>query len=196
MRTLTTALLAAAALSAVSTAYAAETIISDDFQNSSASGWTVGEKGQIGTSDFKGNVSLRLTAGASATKIISTQGYKDVSMSAAFAAIDLGTHGGCVLEASADGNNWIKIHRIGKAEADGVKLHAGSRDVPELDNLAKVTLRLANTDNDAEANCFADNIVVSGTSNGGPKAAQPVVSQSSSAAPAAGAVTWDPNSVK
>lgn len=199
MRILATTLLVAAALSATTAARAAETIVSDDFQNSSQSGWVAGEKGQIGTSAYGENVSLRLTAGASATKIIATQGYKDVSISGAFAAIDLGPHGGCLLEASADGSNWIKIHRIGKADADGVKLHAGSTDVHELDNLPKVTLRLVNTDNGADANCFADNITVTGTSNGQPKAANPVVSSSAPAqqtTTAPGSVVWDPNSVK
>lgn len=199
MRILATTLFAAAALSSAAAAHAAETIVSDDFQNSSPSGWVAGEKGQIGTSAYGDNVSLRMTAGASATKLISTQGYKDVAMSGAFAAIDLTTHGGCLLEASADGSNWIKVHRIGKADADGVKLHAGSKDVPELDNLPRITLRLANTDTAADANCFADNITVTGTSNGQPKAANPVVSSSGPTPPtstAPGSVTWDPNSVK
>jgi hypothetical protein len=180
---------------------AAETLMSNDFQNMGDGGWKqASDRGGVGTSDFKGNVSFRVTGGAAATNSVSTLGWKDVTISMAVAALDLGAHGGCFADASIDGGaNWIRVGRAGTASSNGVTLMKISNTLPELANQQKVTLRLSNS-GPAESNCWFDNYTVSATNDGsaGPRAA---VQQSASpgAVPAApaptGSIMWDPSSV-
>jgi hypothetical protein len=171
----------------MATAASADTLLLDDFQNLSQANWVAGGRGPIGTSEDDGNGSLRLTAGATATKVISTEGYKDVTIAVSFAGLDLGAHGGCFADVSTDdGASWTRVFRIGRGQDAGMKLYSGSLALVELDNKPKVTLRLTNSGS-GEANCWADNIQVTATSTGGPRAAE---------ASPPGSVVWDPNSVK
>jgi hypothetical protein len=93
MRYLRSLTLAAALTAATASA---DTLMLDDFENLGQANWVAGGRGAIGTSAYEGNGSLRLTAGATATKVISTEGYKDVTVAVSFAGLDLGAHGGCL----------------------------------------------------------------------------------------------------
>jgi hypothetical protein len=184
MKILGSLTLAAALMAATASA---DTLLFDDFQNLGQASWVAGGRGAVGTSEDGGNGALRLTAGATATKVVSTQGYKDVTVAVSFAALDLGPHGSCFADVSADeGATWTRIFRIGRGQDSGMRLYPGSQAVAELDNKPHVTLRLTNSGS-GEANCWADNIQVTATATGGPRAAE-------SSAP--GSVVWDPNSVK
>ncbi|HEY1708713.1 MAG TPA: hypothetical protein VGG10_10655 [Rhizomicrobium sp.] len=183
-----------AGLVAMPLAARADTIMLDDFQNYGQSNWVASGKGGVGTSAYKDNVSLRLTGGATATKTLSTEGYKDVSVTVSFAGLDLGKHGGCFADYSVDGGaNWSRISRLSDADADGVTMHKGTKAADDLANQPKLMLRLSNSGPD-DSNCWADDITVSGTATGAPRA--PATGSSTPAAPPpAGRVIWDPNSV-
>ncbi len=200
MKTLATA---AAFVFALAAPAAAETLMFNDFQNMGDAGWKqASDRGGVGTSDFKGNVSFRVTGGAAATNTVSTLGWKDVTIAMGVAAIDLGAHGGCFADASIDGGtSWIRVGRAGTPSSNGVTLMKISNTVSELANQQKVTLRLSNS-GPAESNCWFDNYTVSAANDGsaGPRAAvQQSPAAGTNVAPAApastGSIMWDPSSV-
>jgi hypothetical protein len=198
MKTLATA---TAILLALAAPAAAETLMLNDFQNMGDAGWKqVPGKGGVGTSEYQGNVSFRVTGGAAATNSVSTLGWKDVSISVGVAALELGAHGGCFADASIDGGtNWIRVGRAGSASSNGVTLMKISNTLSELANQQKVTLRLSNS-GPTESNCWFDNYTVSATNDGsaGPRAAvqQSVSAGAAPAAPApTGTIMWDPSAV-
>ncbi len=184
-----------AAALAMPAAAGAEALVSNDFQNYGNGGWD-GDPKRVGTSEYAGNVTLRFAPQGIATRTISTSGYAGVTVNLTFYALMLGPHGQCVAEASIDdGANWIRILRVSPGGDNGLKPNFVSKALPELDNQAKVILRLKNTSKDENANCWADNIQVTANATGGPRAAAPAqASAQTPAAPeAAGTVVWDPN---
>jgi CO/xanthine dehydrogenase Mo-binding subunit len=113
MKYLATAALAAALCAPQ--AASAENLVFYDFQNDMTGPWIAADSHYVGTSTYNGNISLKLTAGATATNTIATIGYQGISISASFAAYQMDTHGACFAEVSVDGGeSWIKILRVGR----------------------------------------------------------------------------------
>ncbi len=191
-----------AAMLAAPAAASADTLLFNNFQNYSNGGWVQGDRGAIGTSEYAGNVTLRLAALGSGTQALSTVGYTGVTVSLTFYALMLGAHGQCVAEASIDdGANWIRIFRVSRGGDNGTKPNPVNKAMPELDNQAKVIFRLKNTSQEEQANCWVDDISITATSNGGPHAPLPPAPTTASAGggtpapatPASGFISWDPN---
>ena len=137
----------------------AQTLFMEDFQDGDANGWRSGGDGTVQVTVYQGNYSLRLTKRASAIIALGVDGPAAVTISMAFAALDLEGRDACVAEASNDNAaSWIEINRVEDGGDDGFSLHVGERTMAAPAAGAPLMLRLrveGNGDNDT---CWADNI--------------------------------------
>lgn len=150
----------AAALAIFAGSAGAETLLNEDFQNGKADGWAA--SGDVRLSDYQGNISLKLTGRASASRMISTQGYKSIRVTISFAALSLRGVEACIGEVSGDDANWTQILRVGHGRDDGITLHSGTGTAPDLDDNPKVVIRLR-AQSPSGGTCWADNIKVTGS---------------------------------
>jgi hypothetical protein len=141
----------------------ADTIFSEDFQSGKSEGWLAMGKGDVRLSTYGTNVSLKLTAGASAVTVVSTAGFSRVRLSVSFAALSLSDDDACIADVSADaGRNWTVISRVGHGQDDGIAMHMGSAEAAVMDNQPKLVIRLRAAATNPHATCWADNILLSG----------------------------------
>ena len=140
----------------------ADTIYSEDFQSGKSEGWLAMGKGEVRLSTYGTNISLKLTAGATAVKAVSTVGFSRVRLSVAFAALSLSGDDACIVDVSADaGHNWTFVSRLGHGQDDGVTMHSGTAEAAIMDNQPKLVIRLRAVGTDPHATCWADNILLS-----------------------------------
>ncbi|MEO1038647.1 MAG: serine hydrolase domain-containing protein [Pseudomonadota bacterium] len=160
IRSLTAAVIGGLALAC--TAHA-EPIFSDDFQDGEAEGWGAGGSGDVRLTTYAGNVALRLSERATVFAAITTQGYRGVSVAAAFAADDLDRGEACVFEVSADdGASWLEVVRVEDGADDAVTLHRGSLTDAVLDDAARIILRGRAEGSAANDLCWLDDVTVTG----------------------------------
>lgn len=149
----------------------AETLLSADFQNGSSAGWVAMGQGEVGLSTYGTNVSLRIKSDGIALTALQTSGFRDVTVTLAFAASALGADGACIADASSDGGgHWSEVYRIGAGQDDGVTLHGGGQTLAAMADRVKVILRLRTVSTSKAATCWADNIKVVAQRAGGEEA--------------------------
>lgn len=140
-------------------AASAEELFLSDFQQGAAAPWRAAGNGDVRLTSFEGNVSMRLTAGASALVAVPVAGRRSLYINAKIAAEGLDNAAICAVEASRDeGKSWTMVSSVGKARADAVTLWAGGIALPDSD--ATLLLRLAARGK--QASCWFDDIAVTG----------------------------------
>ncbi len=145
----------------------AEPLLNEDFQDGNADGWAASGNGDVRLSDYQGNISLKLSGKASATRGLSTTGFTNVTVSFSFAALSLRGVEACIGEVSADsGTSWSEILRVGRGQDDGLTLHSATGTAPGLDDNAQILIRVR-AQSQGGGTCWADNIKVAGTSTKG-----------------------------
>lgn len=148
----------------------AEELLRSDFQQGRADPWGAAGSGDVRLSTYQGNVSMRITAGASAQATVPATGKRHLYVKARIAADALDDKATCIAEASRDkGHTWMPIFSIGRAHADAVTLWSGGQALPERDGNLLLRLSARGT----RATCWFDDIIVSGV----PKAETPVTRQ-------------------
>ncbi|QKS00460.1 beta-lactamase family protein [Sphingomonas sp. CL5.1] len=137
----------------------AEELFRSDFQHGTAAPWQASGRGDVRLTSFEGNVSMRLTAGASALAEMPVRGMRRLYVTVKIAGDGLDPQAACVAEASRDGGrSWAAIFAIDRKMADGVTLTAGGAALPDVDG--GLTLRLVARG--GRATCWFDDIAVSG----------------------------------
>lgn len=151
----------ATALAAATSAFAAP-IFMDDFQDGQADGWGAAGAGDVRLTTYQGNVSLRLTRQASATKAVSTRGFSQVSVAVSLAGLSLGADDACIAEASADnGVTWGEIISVPDGRDDGVSLVRGEIAPAGGDDNARLLVRFRALGG-PDTQCWGDAVVVTG----------------------------------
>lgn len=144
---------------AMPAAASAEELLRSDFQAGSADPWRAVGAGDVRLTSFEGNVSMRLTAGASAEVAVPAQDKRRLYVNVKIAAEGLGDDATCIAEASRDrGASWSPIFAVGKARADAVTLWQGGQALAEGEG--ELTLRLSAQG--TRAACWFDDVVVTG----------------------------------
>ena len=137
----------------------AQTLFVEDFQDGDANGWRAGGDGGVEVTSYQGNYALRLTKRATAIIGLGVEGPPEVTISMAFAALDLEGDDACVAEASSDnGSSWVEINRVEDGEDDGVTLHTGEAKIAAPEKGAPLIIRLRADGNGDNDSCWADNI--------------------------------------
>ena len=142
---------------------AAEELFRSDFQQGIAAPWRAAGAGDVRLTSYEGNVSMRLTAGASALVAVPVAGKRALYVQTKIAAEGLDDGAACAVEASRDeGQSWRRVHMIGKARADAVTLWPGGQALADGDDedAGGLLLRLSATG--ARATCWFDDIAVTG----------------------------------
>lgn len=139
----------------------AAVLFADDFQDGDHAAWSMSGVGDEADNYYLGNWSLRLDGLRQATVTVSTQGYRDVSLSMDVAALYLVYGDYCFAEYSVDGGvSWQTLVQVGYNGASGA-MHTGTV-ADGLDD--KPGLRLRFRAYTLYGNyCYADNVVLSGT---------------------------------
>lgn len=139
----------------------AQTFLDEGFQDGDAEGWqSDARKGQIGLTEYAGNISLKITRDAYAIRKLDDVSTPRVRISGVFAADNLEGDDACVLEASPDGANWFEIGRVEDGQDDSVTLHPVSR-VLEIEG-SQLYLGARIMGNSSNDTCWVDNISVVG----------------------------------
>jgi len=147
---------------ACATSAAAAPIFMDDFQDGQADGWGAAGAGDVRLTTYQGNVSLRFTRQASATAVVSTRGFSQVSVAASLAALSLGADDACIAEASADsGATWGEIISVRDGKDDGITLVRGELAPTGGDDNARLLVRFR-ARGGPDAQCWGDAVVVTG----------------------------------
>ena len=147
---------------ALATSALSAPIFVDDFQDGEADGWGAAGTGDVRLTTWQGNVSLRLTGGATAMTAVSTAGYGQVTVAASLAAQSLGRNYACVAEVSADrGATWQEIVSVRAGADDGVTLHRGELGVAGADDNPRLLLRFRAAGG-RDATCWGDGVTVTG----------------------------------
>ena len=142
-------------------AAAAEDLFHSDFQQGSADPWRAAGAGDVRLTSYEGNVSMRLTAGASALVMVPVEGKRALYVKAKIAAEGLDDAATCAVTASRDGGqSWQPVTSVGKARADAVTLWQGGQAL--ADGEGGLLLRLSAEG--ARATCWFDDITVTGVS--------------------------------
>lgn len=137
----------------------AEELLHSDFQQGAADPWRAVGAGDVRLTSFEGNVSMRLTAGASAEVAVPVDGKRRLYATVKIAADALGDDAACAAEASRDGGaTWAPILSVGKARADAVTLWPGGQALAEGDG----GLRLRLSARGKRATCWFDDVAVTG----------------------------------
>ncbi|HMN54485.1 MAG TPA: hypothetical protein PKC32_09885, partial [Sphingopyxis sp.] len=137
----------------------AEELLHSDFQQGAADPWRAVGAGDVRLTSFEGNVSMRLTAGASAEVAVPVDGKRRLYATVKIAADALGDDAACAAEASRDGGaTWAPILSVGKARADAVTLWPGGQALAEGDG----GLRLRLSARGKRATCWFDDVGVTG----------------------------------
>ena len=149
-----------------SSAAQGRTIFRDTFQNGKTTGWHALGRGDVRLTRYAGNVSLRLIGPSMAVRDVSTQGYRDVHVSFAFAALKLADGDSCRGMVSTDGGmTWQTLFKIGPGQDDGITMHTGGGRVMGIDD--NPTLQIGVRAQSQGGSCWADNITVTGQAVGG-----------------------------
>ncbi|NOX83573.1 MAG: beta-lactamase family protein [Alphaproteobacteria bacterium] len=90
---------------------------------------------------------------------LKVEGPPEVTVSMAFAALDLEGKDACIAEASNDnGANWIEFNRVEDGGDDGFTLHTGAQRIASPTKGASFIVRLRVAGNGDNDTCWADNI--------------------------------------
>ncbi|MGB7410472.1 MAG: hypothetical protein WA910_04965 [Sphingopyxis granuli] len=142
---------------------AAEELLRSDFQQGVADPWRAAGAGDVRLTSFEGNVSMRLTAGASALAAVPVEGRRRLYVNAKIAADALDDTAACVAEASRDdGATWTQILSVGKARADAVTLWPGGQALADGGEGLGGGLLLRLSAQGKRATCWFDDVVVTG----------------------------------
>ena len=134
-------------------------MLHSDFQQGAADPWRAVGAGDVRLTSFEGNVSMRLTAGASAEVAVPVDGKRRLYATVKIAADALGDDAACAAEASRDGGaTWAPILSVGKARADAVTLWPGGQALAEGDG----GLRLRLSARGKRATCWFDDVAGAG----------------------------------
>lgn len=145
--------------SALPGAASAEELFRSDFQQGVAAPWRAAGSGDVRLTSFQGNVSMRLSAGASALAAVNVEGRRSLYVNAKIAAEGLDDNALCSVQVSRDeGMSWITVSSVGAPRADAVTLWAGGIALADSD--ATLLLRLAVRGK--QATCWFDDIAVTG----------------------------------
>lgn len=156
-------ILAAVLTLAATAPAAAEEIFSDDFQDGDAEGWGGGGEGDVRLTRYEDNISMRLTDTAASFLAPTTEGYREVRISAAMAASGLSRGEACVFEATFDdGENWVDVVRVEDGQDDAVTLHPGAVSDDRFDDKPRIILRARAAGNSENDQCWLDNVRVTG----------------------------------
>lgn len=140
-------------------AASAEELFRSDFQQGAAAPWRAAGGGDVRLTSFEGNVSMRLTAGASALVAVPVEGRRSLYVNAKIAAEGLDDAAVCAVEVSRDeGKSWVAVSSVGKARADAVTLWSGGLALADSDD----TLLLRLAARGKKATCWFDDIRVAG----------------------------------
>lgn len=146
----------------LATSALSEPIFADDFQDGQAEGWGAAGAGDVRLTTYEGNVSLRLTGGASATASVSTVGYGSVIVAASLAAQSLGRNDACVGEVSTDrGATWREVVSVRAGADDAVTLHRGELALADGGDRSRLLLRFRAAGG-PRAMCWGDGVAVTG----------------------------------
>lgn len=151
----------AACVLAAPTLAAAQTFLDEGFQDGDADGWQSDpRKGQIGLTEYAGNISLKMTRDAYAVRKLENISTPRVRISAVFAADNLEGDDACILEASPDGVRWFEIGRVEDGQDDSLTLHpvAGVLDIEG----SQLYLGARITGSSSNDTCWVDNVSVVG----------------------------------
>lgn len=148
---------------AMPSAVSAEELLRSDFQQGSADPWRAAGAGDVRLTSFEGNVSMRLTAGASAEVAVPVEGKRHPYVTVKIAADALSDDAACVAEASRDGGaKWTPILSVDKARADAVTLWPGGQALAEGGEGLGGGLRLRLAARGKRATCWFDDVAVTG----------------------------------
>lgn len=154
------------AFALTSTSALADVLLSEDFEDGNANGWSLNGNIVVNGSQSIGQYALRHKASGTSTIGVSTAGYSDVSIVMNLAATSLENNEYCYAEVSANnGSSWSTVVQVSNGDDNGTFFY-GTADGAELDDNADVLLRFRATGGQAGDYCWGDNVTVSGTSGG------------------------------
>ncbi len=140
----------------------AEPILSVDFQSGHAEGWAP-SGGDVRLTTYAGNISMRLTQNAAVVTSLSTEAFSGVTIAAAMAASGLEAADYCLVEASGDGGRtWIEVLRVADGQDDAVTLHRNAVRDPRLDQADRLLIGARVSGDDADDQCWLDDVRVTG----------------------------------
>jgi len=141
----------------------ADIILMDDFQDGKSDGWQAMGKGDVRLTEYKKNISLYLSQSVMVVTAFSTKGYDKVAVALSFAAKSLEEGEYCIAEVSGDkGQIWHEINKVGDGQDDAISLHMGSVSSEDMNDKAKVYIRVRITGNKNNDICWLDNVRVTG----------------------------------
>jgi len=141
----------------------ADIILTDDFQDGKSDGWKALGQGDVRLTRYKKNISLYLSQHAMVVTAFSTKGYDRVAVALSFAAKSLEEGEYCIAEVSGDrGQSWHEINKVGDGQDDAITLHRGSVSSSDLNDKAKVYIRVRITGDKSNDICWLDNVRVTG----------------------------------
>ncbi len=141
----------------------ADIILMDDFQDGKSDGWQALGKGDVWLTEYKKNISLYLSQSVMVVTMFPTKGYDKVAVALSFAAKSLEEGEYCIAEVSGDkGESWHEINKVGDGQDDAISLHMGSVSSKDLNDKAKVYIRVRITGNKNNDICWLDNVRVTG----------------------------------
>ena len=152
-----------ATLLLAATAFGAETILYDNFEDGDADGWLA--PGEYSTLVFaqNGNASLRLVGEGAALRQVATQDIARVRIGASFTAMNLEFGEVCLAEATFDkGRSWFKVLRVGDGQDDGVTQHAGAVTLEVPSGTQEIGFRAYVAGNSPAGICWLDNVSMRG----------------------------------
>ncbi len=154
-------------LSAVhSSSEASEVIFSEDFQDADYYGWTLSGRGAGTITYYGGNYSIRLTNKKVLTRTISTENFKDVSISMSMAASSLEGSEYCTGEVYINGQ-WQSVVSVANGADDGYTMYTGNLTQTALDNNPSLPIRFRAVSSGWGDYCWGDDVIIQGTENTG-----------------------------
>ena len=143
-------------------------IITDNFENGNANGWTLNGDIAVDSTEAIGQYSLRHTKSGDSELSGSTAGYSGVSVTMNLAATSLENGDDCYAEVSTNnGGSWLSVVHVGNGNDNG-NFQSGTVTPSGADNNSNLKLRFRSTGKKKPDHCWGDEVTVRGTPDGSP----------------------------
>jgi hypothetical protein len=141
---------------------AAAPVFAEDFEDGAANGWAP-SGGDARLTQYAGNTSLRLSGRTAVVAAASTNGFAEVTITAAMAASSFEASEYCLVEVSSDGGRtWLEVLRIEDGQDDAVTLHRAAVHDARLDNVERLLIGARVSGDSEDDQCWLDDVRIAG----------------------------------